>query len=267
MRLFDDIERTFSERKPANWSCYEYYNRSALPVASVFRKTWELFLGNFPESHKADLIGRFKSPDVKQHLGAAFELFLFAFFAKQDFQVTVHPQCNNQSDDTPDFLISKPGEGSFILEASCVFPDVELHGFDRVVDELRRAINCEVQSKQIQIFIRFKGSVKKQPSIKRIVDSIKQYVSVWDRELIDDLHCELPQKITSKADDLILEIKPSRGSTGGAIMPCWAPHEARLSRTHVAIQNKLKEKAKKDYKGWQYPLVIAINVVEQMPLD
>src|SRR5437867_1608882 len=91
MTLFDDLERT--EAGPGKYSQphFDFLNRSARRVSGVVRNLLEEWFAQFPVNERADLRGRFRSPDDRQHLGAFVELYLHTVFRTLTLTLEAHP--------------------------------------------------------------------------------------------------------------------------------------------------------------------------------
>jgi hypothetical protein len=120
MRLFDDdgaIDR--SDTRPASHGepHFPYLNRSGRPVAMQVRSVLEAWFQSYPESGKLELRSRFRSPDSVPHHSAFFELYMHQLMKRLGYEVEIHPEVSTGAK-RPDFMVSKAGEDSFILEAT-----------------------------------------------------------------------------------------------------------------------------------------------------
>jgi hypothetical protein len=120
MKLFDDdhvISRTDLAPAPYGEPSFQYLNRSGRPVAAQVRSLLESWFQSYPESGKAALRSRFRSTDSVPHHSAFFELYMHELLKGLGYAVEIHPHLLTGTT-RPDFLVSKAGQASFILEAT-----------------------------------------------------------------------------------------------------------------------------------------------------
>jgi hypothetical protein len=116
MKLFDDMKR--DDEGPASYSepKFGYLNRSARPAFLAIRTVLEGWFSSYPEAHRKDLHGRFRSSDDTQHRSAFFELFLHELLLRLGCRAEIHPSVAGTSK-SPDFLVESKIDGMFYLEA------------------------------------------------------------------------------------------------------------------------------------------------------
>ena len=114
--LFDDFERTDHSPASMTESRYSFLNRISTPYWVKIRQLLEGWMVCLPISMRNDIIGRMKSDDDKEFLGAFWETYLYISFKSLNFETTVHPKIN-ESQNRPDFMIDIKGE-RYILEAT-----------------------------------------------------------------------------------------------------------------------------------------------------
>ena len=120
MTLFDEIERT--ECSPAKHSepSFNYLNSTARPYAIKVRTLLESWFVRYPNTHKADLVSRFRRPNDVHHLGAFFELYMHALLRYLGYTAEVHPETPSGDGSKPDFVVTSPAGTRFFLEATDV---------------------------------------------------------------------------------------------------------------------------------------------------
>lgn len=97
-------------------SSYSFLNRISTPYWVKIRQLLEGWMVYLPISMRDDIIGRMKSDDDKEFLGAFWETYLYIIFKSLNFETMVHPKIN-ESQNRPDFMIDIKGE-RYILEAT-----------------------------------------------------------------------------------------------------------------------------------------------------
>lgn len=140
-QLFDEFERT--ETAPAGYAqpYFDFVNRSAWREAAAVRALLEEWFAQFP-GNRAELRGRFRSPENRQHLGAFFELYLNALFRRLGFSID-RPEGEGSSR-TPDFLVSGQGIGFYLeatLAAACDEEVARLRRVNRVYDTIDKMVS------------------------------------------------------------------------------------------------------------------------------
>ena len=120
LRLFDDIERTYSGPKTETESTFAFVNRSAKPLFSKTRELVEEWFDDIDadEEAKKDLRARFRSNDPGAHTGAFFELYCHGSLRYQGFDIKLHESADAATSRLPDFSVSKASKHLFYLESS-----------------------------------------------------------------------------------------------------------------------------------------------------
>ena len=118
MTIFDAIPRADMGLPLPDETQFAYLNRSNRPVAERVRKLIDEWVAEYPESHRKNLIGRFRSVIDDAHRSAFFELFLHHLAVARGCNVlAIEPQLED-TDKTPDFLLENANQERFYLEAA-----------------------------------------------------------------------------------------------------------------------------------------------------
>ncbi|MEZ4776256.1 MAG: hypothetical protein R3D00_23985 [Bacteroidia bacterium] len=108
MNLFENINRTFNGPLTREISHYDYLRTSVRPEISELCNTLENWFGNF-NGDRSEFLGRFRNKDEKQHSGAYFELFVFEYFRRLNYNVKFG---------RPDIQVIKNEQTKFYIECT-----------------------------------------------------------------------------------------------------------------------------------------------------
>ncbi len=113
--LFDESQRT--RMFPKRWAEPDitFLNQSADSIEDRVRTLMTDWCIEYPSRSRADLVGRFRSKDHGQHLGALNELFLHALFRRLNYTIDVMP-AGPQNHTAPDFSLNSHDLPDFDLE-------------------------------------------------------------------------------------------------------------------------------------------------------
>jgi hypothetical protein len=118
MTIFDDIPRADMGLPLPDETQFAYLNRSNRPVAERVRKLVDEWFTEYPESHRENLVGRFRSMIDDAHRSAFFELFLHHLAVARGCKVLAIEPKLEHTDKTPDFLLENANQERFYLEAA-----------------------------------------------------------------------------------------------------------------------------------------------------
>src|SRR5882724_12110257 len=114
--LFDEFERTETRAKRGRESLFAYLNLSARAPIAAARQVLQHWFDSYPESGKADLLARFRSPIDSQDKSAFWELYIYELFSRPGFTLEAHPNIEGSANH-PDFLVKEGDVPTFYLEA------------------------------------------------------------------------------------------------------------------------------------------------------
>lgn len=143
MSLVAQSERTETRFNRENESTFAYLNLSARAPMTAAREVFEQWFAAYPDSGKADLRARFRSPIDAQHQSAFWELYLHELFSRLGFTLEPHPDVEGSSNH-PDFLVKAGDEAKFYLEGIVAgLPSVKDAGSEaRLAEVLDSSIRC-----------------------------------------------------------------------------------------------------------------------------
>jgi hypothetical protein len=117
MSIFDSIPRDDTEPLPPGESQFAYLNRSGRPEAARVRDKAETWFAGYPDTHRDELVARFRSAIDDQHQSAFFELFLFHLLQARGCKVMAIEPKLDHTDKSPDFLVENAKQERFYVEA------------------------------------------------------------------------------------------------------------------------------------------------------
>jgi len=117
MSIFDNTPRDDMEPLPAGEAQFAYLSRSGRPEAARVRDRAEAWFASYPDTHRDDLVARFRSAIDDQHQSAFFELFLYHLLQTRGCKVLeIEPKLAH-TDKSPDFLAENAKQERFYVEA------------------------------------------------------------------------------------------------------------------------------------------------------
>ncbi|HAZ07154.1 MAG TPA: hypothetical protein DCZ01_01225 [Elusimicrobia bacterium] len=266
MKLFDDVERTFTGHARRSETTFNFLNRSARPDFAATRDAVEALFADFPESAKADVRARFRSPN-EAHSGAFFELFLHAVLRKSGYEVALHPSAGAPNTRRVDFQIEANGKSLFI-EARTLTTPQETSLRERLLAPILDAID-EIESPDFFLHVEIEGNLQKAIAIA----PIKKYLVAWLKSLDYDKvkaetsgeggHRNCPTTKWEQAG-CILEFTAwpkgtARGKPGRAIGMEFGG--VFWNNTGQRLRKILSAKARR-YGKMNTPYIIAVNVLD-----
>jgi hypothetical protein len=265
MTLFDDIDRTDRSPRRDDEDSFSFYNRAAGVHWQRIREVLEEWFAAYPDEHKADLRGHFRSKIAGQHVGAIWELYLHRLFSCMGYVVSVHPKVPG-STGRPDFELVREGERLYV-EAAVVFSGVVDAGRDEIregwiMEAVNKAShpNCYVLIRQfVQLGVR-------KPRDRAIYGRLTAWLDTLDPDQVTRDYNDtgrLPEFLVEVDDWAILfeavPVKPeARGNTGRLLG--GGPATAGYVDDVEQLRDTLKHKRGK-YGTPDVPLVVAVNGV------
>lgn len=122
LTLFDDLVRTDPAPASHGEDSFTFMNRVDQPFWRRVREQLEAWFDEYPPDATADLVGRFRDFDPRQHFAAWWELYIFTLYRKLGYSVTVHPTVSGTTTQ-PDFLVARDDEELYV-EAAVVFSGI-----------------------------------------------------------------------------------------------------------------------------------------------
>lgn len=269
--LFDTIPRSELRPKYDSESDFEYHNRSARPGVVASRALMEEWFARYPDAHKRDLRGRFRSRSQSAHFGAFFELYLHELLLRMGCSVQVHPEIAHTRSH-PDFLVVDPGGIRLYVEATLASaPGNKDEAAGRRTGVVYDCLN-EMDSPNFFLGVRAVGSASSPPSAALLRRDLQNWLSSLDPDHIAELYqtarrAEVP-RYSWRHDGWDLEFEPIPKSTSSRGKPGIRSlgtrmGDARWLNTAAEIRTAVRLKARK-YGRLELPLVLCINVLEHI---
>lgn len=265
MKLFEDIERTFTGPADHNENTYDYYLRSARRDVSIIRDKLNDWFRYYPEAEKRELKSSFK----KSFYDSFFELFLFQLFTKLGFEIVVHPKLPNSSK-RPDFLLKKD-KIELYAEAKIVkSKSQQQEALERKINEVYDQLNKLDSANFILSIQSFNLKSDRQPRTKDIIFQIESALGQLNAdELINKLkingHDSIPL-ITAENDDLQLVVKPmpvSESARQKIRRPIGSyPIETFWGGGEESLKDSISKKAKR-YGNLDKPFLVCVNSLDE----
>lgn len=258
--LFDEFERVESRPATPRDRDYEYLSHTSRPAFSLVRRILESWFTEYPASCRAELAGRFRSPETVTHRGAFFELYCHALLRAYGFEVETHPELEGKG--KPDFLAIRDGKPAFYLEATNVLPSVEQQAEsarDGLIDDC--ITNLGLTSFYVAKSLRTVG--KHSPSLTKLRNFLLKTAASLDPNDVAVAHrrfkyCDQDWEFNFRflPKSPSLRDGGSRASLGITTGPVCYPAPEK------GIAVSLKKKAGK-YGTPKLPLVIAVNCLHE----
>lgn len=228
----------------------------------------EAWFESYPETGKADLRSRFRSPIDAQHNSAFWELYVHELFSRLGFALEPHPDIEG-SQNHPDFLVKEDGVPKFYLEATVAgLPSAQDAGAEARLAEVFDLVN-KMQISEWFLHVESRGTPDTPPPVRALRRQIEGWLASLDIKAIDALlraeeWDDLPRFEWSH-EGLTLSFTPTPKSpkaagkaesrTIGTVMG-----EVQQLETDEDIRRAVESKSRK-YGELALPLVIAVNVI------
>lgn len=276
MTLFDEITRRY--RGPAKYAepSFDYLNRSARPEAETIRQTLEGWFARYPQSGHADLRGRFRSRDERQHQSAFFELLLHEVLLQFECYTEIHPEApHGATRRHPDFLVESSQGSSFYMEAVVVTGLSEEASAARArTIEVYDALN-RLDSPDFFIGMNIRGAPASPPSardmrvlLRRALEDLDadEIAHLWKLGGVDAVPHWPYEHEGWKVDFYPIPKSPGLRGTLGI-----RPIGLRISEGHFAdaatpIRDAIVDKAGA-YWDFEIPYVVAVNYLGEDLVD
>tara|TARA_B110001454_G_scaffold218866_1_gene248324 strand:- start:1911 stop:3080 length:1170 start_codon:yes stop_codon:yes gene_type:complete len=263
---FDDIHRDGQEPASHLVGQFDYLNNSGRPEAEAVRKLIDVWLADYPATHRPEMIRRIRSRDNVLHRSAVFELLLHALLLKQGFVIEeIEPRLANGK--APDFLVAAPDGTRFYLEATLASGmDNVAAGADLRMREALQAID-QVNSPDFFLHLHTRGTPTRPIGTRRLREAVQSFVDGLDYDVEARAGEEgrttrsVWQHEEHGAHFMIQPVpKNTRRQGGRAIGGRILP--GGVIYPEVAIKSAVEGKAGR-YGEIDLPLVVAVNALEE----
>ena len=262
-RVFAARTRTDASPSDHSESTADFLDRVAGPYWDQVRELIEEWTEHLPAAGRADIVGRLRSSDDRQHAGAFWELYLHETFVRSGCSVTIHPTVPG-SPRQPDFLIAQ-GDEAFYVEAKAIVSKATDAGASarkrRVYDALDK-IACPNFFLQID--------VNRVGEADLPTAALRRKLEAWvaridpDTWTIEDYESGSGNRFTWAESGWQLEFRPfpvkveARGRPDHRPLGIFGPIQAAWINDDVTLRSALADKGAA-YGALDHPLVIAVN--------
>lgn len=265
------MERTHEGYAESAEPRFRYLNRSARPEWSAIRDVLDVGFIHYPDDHKVDLRGRFRSEDDRAHLGSFFELYCLTLLRAHGFEAEIHPPLGGRNA-TPDFLVRRGGQPILFLESTLAADSNQAVGESKRLTGIVDAID-RIDSPNFLLHV---DKVKPPPAnvrVSALVAKLKSWLPGHDpdeviRQCEAEGDCCLPRfDWTDRASGWSIRLiafltKPeARGLRSGRNIGSRSS-EMEFIDDRGSLLNALKGKAS-GYGELAAPYVIAVNATDQ----
>jgi hypothetical protein len=259
--LFDDVERTDSSPMRYGENIFDFYNRIDRPDWARVRDELESWYRCHPDPG-GQMRGHFQGKRHDQHVGAWWELYVYAFFRKLGYEIIVHPELPNGRLDRPDFLISRDGSAAYV-ECKAVIERLRTAVENAILDATNTASHPDFV---LELDIESEGS--QEPSAAKIRAAIENWLQGLNA---DD---EIASRDAGKPEQTLRlpigewellytahPVPPDQRGTYGRLLGLHSQRVVMYDNPGL-IKRALKGKGKK-YTGVEtpldHPLIVALN--------
>jgi hypothetical protein len=268
--LFDDVERTETRAKREREAIYDYLNSSARNIIATVRQILEQWFASYPDSGKAEIRARIRSPIDAQYQSAFWELYLYELFSQLGFTLEPHPTIEGSSNH-PDFLVKQGEVPIFYLEAVLAgVPSKKDVGAEARLAEVFDLVN-KMQVRDWFLHVEYCGMPNTPPPVKELRKGLEDWLKSLDANSISETlkagdWDNLPQ-YEWQHDGLTLTFSPAPKSAESASKPDSQPIGVIMGEPHLLhvdkdIRQAVEAKAKK-YGTINLPFIVAVNVLSE----
>jgi hypothetical protein len=263
VRLFDDIHRSDPSPRRLDEDSFSFYNRAAGVYWERIRDVLEEWFAAYPNEHKGELRGHFRSKIAGQHVGAIWELYLHRLFSRMGYSVAVHPAVAGSAG-RPDFELIRADERLFV-EAAVVFSGVVDAGRDGVREGwIMEAVNKAAHPNFYVLIRQFVQLGNRKPRGRAIHGPLTAWLDTLDPDQVTrqyDTTGQLPGCLVEVDDWAVLfeavPVKPEARRNTGRLLG-GGPGTTGYVDDVEQLRDTLKHKRGK-YGTPDVPLVVAVN--------
>lgn len=261
---FDDMERT--DPTPARHleDHFTFLNRVATPFFEQVRVLLGDWVRRLPGETRPDIVGRMRSGDDRQFLGAFWETYLYVTFEQLGLGVECHPAVEG-TDRRPDFRLYT-ADGSFLVEATVATTSDTERSRDRRRGQIYDTLNRSVDTRNFRLGLDLVAEGGASPSIRRSVLRIQDWLDGLDADRAMELmkaerYADLDRlRIEDRGWVFVITAFPRSKETRGLPEDAIAvyPSEIGSFDGREPIAAALEEKKASRYGAIDEPFVIAL---------
>jgi len=254
--------RSRDDKSPAlhNEPTSTFLDRVAGDYWDQVRDQLEGWIEHYPAPHVRDVIGRLRSSENAQWLGAFWELYLYESFVRSELEVEIHPTVPG-GPRPPDFLVRGGSEGPFYVEAKSVFGPSD--GSGARLNTIYDIINA-IKVADFFVAVEVESVGAEAPPTRRLRSGLRDWLKSLDADDIRPSSLLDPDADrwtwTEGAWRISFRPLPVRAEARGRphrLIGMWSPR-AGFVDDETPLRDALKEKGAA-YGELEYPLVLAVN--------
>jgi hypothetical protein len=182
-KVFDDVTRTDARPSRHVESRFGFYNRAAGPVFDRIRNSLDSWFRAYPADGQPDLRARLRSSADDAFSGAFWELYQHQTLTLMGYSVESHPKLAGTTR-RPDFLVARPGDRGFYLEATIASPSRDERGSDRILGTIFDLLN-ELSTPNFFLEVEVKRRGPLPPSTKQVRRDLTAWLAALDPDEIE----------------------------------------------------------------------------------
>jgi hypothetical protein len=265
--VFDDVTRTDTRPSRHVESRFSFYNRVAGPVFDRIRDNLDARFRAYPADGHRDIRARLRSRADDAFSGAFWELYQYQTLTLMGYTVELHPRLVGTTR-RPDFLVQRPGEQGFYLEATIASASRDERGSDRILGTIYDLLN-ELPTPNFFLEAEVKRRGQLPPATKQVRRDLVAWLATLDPDAIERArggwlrHAPL---LWEEAGWSILfrPIPKSPGHRGkpGRAIGVNMDDPVRIVDTSSGLRSAIKEKASR-YGTLDRPYLIAVLIEDR----
>jgi hypothetical protein len=256
--LFDTFARTDASPSDEE-SSFEFLNRAAGPFWERVRQLADAWFAEYPDGEDArDLRERFRGREWNEHIGAWWELYLYALFRRLGYDLEIHPELANVTR-RPDFRILTDDE-PILLEARHVQSGLVSGGDNVGRDEwITSPLNGLTHSRFL-VVVRILQRGERRPRRDAVTAGVLDWLDSLDADTLIGRPLSSMPRIECRAGQWRFELSAmpvtARDTGADRRLVGLYPGSSGWDNTTTALKAALKEKARR-YGRPGVPLILA----------
>lgn len=174
LMLFDEGSGAATRQYRYGESFFQWFNTTSRPPGRRSRILLNGWLAEYPESSRAQLVGRFRKGQKRLFYDALFELYMYILLKRMGFEVEVDVPLVGGS--KPDFRVSRDGTPLCYVEVTVNHGIRELNEQQERIDELLDRVGPLLQLPSVAIHIHQVIAGPATASASRVARAFREWV-------------------------------------------------------------------------------------------
>lgn len=263
--IFLKSEHTSWEYSGYKEPIFNFLNRSSSDEAEFARKVIEEWFSYYPKNEQSEFLTRIQTNNDQEFISTMFELYIYDLSRQLGFEITIHPEMDNNNKKRPDFHLRSEYEEFYLESTTTNELSPKEKRAEKIINIFLDSIN-EIKSKDFFISINPEGVPTKPINSNKIVNDLRTWLSSLDYDEVERNFSKGRYDQISKeyiTDEVVFEISiipkyKNRGETERLIGSQM--YEAKWLNTKEAIRKVIEKKATR-YGELNKPFILAINVI------